>query len=250
MQQSQRGAGHRVLERGEQADLVRRQALHVLAQDLDVHQLGQARQHAPGARLDMAGLLGGVADRRAQPVVAGVGGGAHVDEGGQVAQDGAEQPLVALQEAADEARGRACAAVPDHRQVGPGRRREQLGDRHGGSLFPAAQAVAVAVGQQHRVPLGQPHRIAPRQTQPAAALRDDMEGDDVLGAEVQQACQMAGIGRDHGPGFLKLGAQEHHPREMHAVEQVREQIGDARRRGGRRFGQHLRRFDHGPLRRR
>ena len=56
VQQPQRLADVRVVEPGEPAALIGGQALHVLAQDLDEHQLGQPSEHGGIARTRRLGL--------------------------------------------------------------------------------------------------------------------------------------------------------------------------------------------------
>ena len=236
------GADHRVVERGEPAHFVRGQALHVLAQDLHEHQLGQARQHGAAARVGAGGLAGGVADGAGQPVVDRGAAGAHRHQRRQMAQQGMEQQLVALQEAADNLGAAAGAAQLDPQDVGPGQWRQQLLGRDAGRRVASMQDVAVAIGQQHGIARLQPDRLGVLQLQPAAASGDDVERDDVLAEKRQQMGQLAGIGRDHGPGFAHHDAEQHHAGEVHAAEQVRQQI----RRGlARRFGHDSLRFGHG-----
>ena len=188
MEQRQGPADDGVAQARQPAGLVGRQRLHVAADHFHEQQLADPEEHDVAARLTLAGLRQRELDQARQPAGARSARRGHARQSRQQTEERIERQQVASQKAAEhpEVRRPGVAVANRRRQETRGQLAEERLRVLDGLLADdprrVRQRVAVAVRDDDDVARLGPQRGSVLEARPAAALRDHVIRDELLGA--------------------------------------------------------------------
>jgi hypothetical protein len=177
---------------------------------------------APGSPSDSG--LGGELEGPADPVAAGH----RLEVDGQRSRQARQQQVqlvVAAQEAADDPRACAIAAVHDLRHArGAHGRSGQLIDPHRRPAVGAAEHMQVVVRHHHHLAGGEVLERGAVHRQPHHALDDVVEADHLRRRRHERAAELRRHPARHGPGGGELGLHEDAAGQADNPQNVRQRI--------------------------